>query len=90
MLREAPRSEHLGQVIAPDHVGPGPQDQQLGRALRSDGAAEADDLAHLHLHSIMFSIDSVTKETLKKIRGIDKLEKIESAVFRMMKVRGAT
>jgi MoaA/NifB/PqqE/SkfB family radical SAM enzyme len=42
----------------------------------------------IQLDSIMFSIDAVTPETLKKIRGIDKLQKIESAVFRMMKVRG--
>jgi len=42
----------------------------------------------IKLDSIMFSIDAVTKETLKAIRGIDKLQKIESAVFRMMKVRG--
>jgi MoaA/NifB/PqqE/SkfB family radical SAM enzyme len=42
----------------------------------------------LRLDSIMFSIDAVTPQTLKKIRGIDKLQKIESAVFRMMKIRG--
>jgi MoaA/NifB/PqqE/SkfB family radical SAM enzyme len=42
----------------------------------------------IKVDSIMFSLDAVTKATLKKIRGIDKLEKIESAVFRMMKVRG--
>jgi hypothetical protein len=35
----------------------------------------------------MFSIDAVTKETLAKVRSVDKLEKIESAVFRLMKAR---
>ena len=38
--------------------------------------------------SVMFSIDSVTRQTLRKIRGIDKLEKIETAVFRLLKMRG--
>ena len=38
--------------------------------------------------SIMFSLDATTRQTLRKVRGIDKLEKIESAVFRLMKARG--
>ncbi len=38
--------------------------------------------------SVMFSIDAVTRKTLRKIRGIDKLENLESAVFRLMKMRG--
>ena len=38
--------------------------------------------------SISFSIDSVTRDTLEKIRGVDKLEKIEAAVFRMLAARG--
>jgi MoaA/NifB/PqqE/SkfB family radical SAM enzyme len=61
-------------------------------AMNTNGLTLTEDTAKffvdIKLHSIMFSIDAVTKETLKKIRGIDKLEKIESAVFRMMKVRG--
>lgn len=40
------------------------------------------------LDSVFFSIDAVTKGTLKKIRGIDKLEKIEAAVHRMLAIRG--
>ena len=36
----------------------------------------------------MFSLDSTTPETLKKVRGVDKLAKIEAAVFRMLRVRG--
>ena len=30
----------------------------------------------------------MTKQTLKKVRGVSKLEKIEAAVFRLMKARG--
>ena len=51
-----------------------------------------DDLARfmveIELDSISFSIDFVTRETLEKIRGVDKLEKIEAAVFRMLAARG--
>lgn len=61
-------------------------------AMNTNGLTLTEDTAKffvdIQLDSIMFSIDAVTKETLKKIRGIDKLQKIESAVFRMMKVRG--
>jgi MoaA/NifB/PqqE/SkfB family radical SAM enzyme len=61
-------------------------------AMNTNGLTLTEDLARffvdIKVDSIMFSIDAVTRETLKKIRGIDKLEKIESAVFRMMKVRG--
>lgn len=42
----------------------------------------------INLDSIFFSIDAVTKETLAKIRGIDKLEKIKDAVFMMLASRG--
>lgn len=38
--------------------------------------------------SVMFSIDAVSRGTLRKIRGIDKIEKIETAVFRLLKMRG--
>lgn len=38
--------------------------------------------------SVMFSIDAVTRPTLRKIRGIDKVEKLETAVFRLLKMRG--
>lgn len=42
----------------------------------------------LPVESVMFSIDAVTKGTLMKVRTTDKLERIESAVFRLMKARG--
>ena len=37
----------------------------------------------------MFSVDAVTPETLKKVRGIDKLEKIENNVINLVKIRGS-
>ena len=32
------------------------------------------------IESVMFSVDAVTPKTLKNVRGIDKLEKIENNV----------
>ncbi len=40
------------------------------------------------LDSIAFSVDATTPETLLKVRGIDKLKKIHSAVELMLQVRG--
>ncbi len=61
-------------------------------AMNTNGLTLTDDLAKffvdIKVNAVLFSIDSVTKETLKKIRGIDKLEKVEAAVFRLMKIRG--
>jgi MoaA/NifB/PqqE/SkfB family radical SAM enzyme len=62
-------------------------------AFNTNGLTLDDDLARfmveIELDSISFSIDSVTRETLQKIRGVDKLEKIEAAVFRMLAARGS-
>jgi MoaA/NifB/PqqE/SkfB family radical SAM enzyme len=61
-------------------------------AMNTNGLTLDDALARfmvdIRLDSISFSIDAVTRETLQKIRGIDKLEKIEAAVFRMLGARG--
>ncbi|MEP0338256.1 MAG: radical SAM protein [Alphaproteobacteria bacterium] len=61
-------------------------------ALNTNGLALTKDIANflieMKIEAIFFSIDSVTKETLKKIRGIDNLEKIERAVYRMLELRG--
>lgn len=61
-------------------------------AMNTNGLTLTDDLADFfvieEVDSVMFSIDATTRETLKKIRGIHKLEKIENAVFRMLKARG--
>ena len=60
--------------------------------LNTNGLTLTDSLAEffceIKLDSIMFSIDSTTPETLKKVRGVDKLDKIEDAVRRMLKIRG--
>jgi MoaA/NifB/PqqE/SkfB family radical SAM enzyme len=61
-------------------------------ALNTNGLTLTDEIAaffiEIGIDSVFFSIDAVTKETLKKVRGIDKLEKLEAAVFRMLKARG--
>ena len=60
-------------------------------AFNTNGLTLDDDIAkfmvEIELNSISFSIDALTRETLKKIRGIDKLKKIEAAVFRMLAAR---
>ncbi len=48
----------------------------------------AEFLVSIQIDSVLISNDATTKATLKKIRGVDKLEKIESAVFRMIRARG--
>jgi len=61
-------------------------------AMNTNGLTLREDLARFFVEqevdAVMFSIDAATPETLKKIRGINKLAKIESAVFRMLSVRG--
>ena len=61
-------------------------------AMNTNGLALTEDMAKYlvdqKIDSIMFSIDAVTPDTLKKIRGIRKLARIEQAVFLMLKVRG--
>jgi len=61
-------------------------------ALNTNGLTLTESIARffcdIEVDSVMFSIDATTKETLKKVRSVDKLEKIESAVFRLMKARG--
>lgn len=60
-------------------------------AINTNGLTISDDLAKFiieNVDSISVSIDSVTPETLQKIRGIDKLDKIEAAVHRLLEARG--
>jgi MoaA/NifB/PqqE/SkfB family radical SAM enzyme len=61
-------------------------------AMNTNGLTLTEGLAQffceIEVDSIMFSLDSTTPDTLKKVRGIDKLAKIEAAVFRMLRVRG--
>lgn len=68
------------------------KERNMSVALNTNGLTLTDDLAAFFvaggIDSIFFSIDATTPETLKKIRGINKLKKIESAVSRMLKARG--
>ena len=61
-------------------------------AMNTNGLLLDEDMAQFmvdhKVDSVMISIDAVTPDTLKKIRGIRKIERIERAVFRMLKVRG--
>ncbi len=61
-------------------------------AINTNGLLLTDEMAQFivdtKIDSISISIDSVTKETLLKVRGVDKLSKIEKAVHRMLAVRG--
>ena len=61
-------------------------------AMNTNGLTLDEDLAKFFVEqkvdSVMFSLDAVSRETLKKVRGIHKLERIERAVFRMLKARG--
>ena len=64
----------------------------MALALNTNGLTLTESIAEffceIEVDSVMFSLDSVTPETLKKVRGVNKLAKIEAAVFRLMKVRG--
>jgi MoaA/NifB/PqqE/SkfB family radical SAM enzyme len=60
-------------------------------ALNTNGLTLREDLARffveIKLDSIFFSIDSTTPETLRKVRGVDKLDKIKRNVEMMLRVR---
>lgn len=64
----------------------------LAVALNTNGLALTETMAQFfvetHIDAVMVSVDAVTPETLKKIRGIANLERIEAAVFRLLKARG--
>ncbi|HTI85268.1 MAG TPA: radical SAM protein [Alphaproteobacteria bacterium] len=64
----------------------------MSLALNTNGLTLTESIAEffceIEVDSVMFSIDAVTPQTLKKVRSVDKLAKVESAVFRLMKVRG--
>jgi len=61
-------------------------------AMNTNGLTLTDELANFFVDvgvdSVFFSLEGVTRETLNTIRGINKIEKIESAIFRLMRVRG--
>jgi MoaA/NifB/PqqE/SkfB family radical SAM enzyme len=61
-------------------------------ALNTNGLTMTQDMADLlvsaQVDSVSFSIDAVTPQTLKKIRGVDSLERIEAGIFRLLAARG--
>lgn len=61
-------------------------------AMNTNGLTLTEELARffvdVKLDSIFFSLDSTTPETLKKVRGIDKLDKIKRNLMMMLRVRG--
>jgi MoaA/NifB/PqqE/SkfB family radical SAM enzyme len=61
-------------------------------AMNTNGLTLTDQMAEmfctLPVDAVMFSIDAISPEALMKVRGIDKLAKIEAAVARLMRVRG--
>lgn len=61
-------------------------------AMNTNGLALTEKIAEFFceqkVDSVMFSLDSATPGTLKKVRGVDKLAKIEAAVFRLLRIRG--
>src|SRR5260370_14423518 len=60
-------------------------------AMNTNGLTLSEDTAkffcEIGVDSVMFSLDSTTPETLMKVRGVDKLAKIEAAVFRLLRIR---
>jgi radical SAM protein with 4Fe4S-binding SPASM domain len=61
-------------------------------AMNTNGLTLREPLARFmvehEVDAVSFSIDAVTKETLEKVRGIDKLDKLHEAVALMLRVRG--
>lgn len=62
--------------------------RDLPVVVNTNGLTLTDDIARfwvgIKVDSVMFSIDATSNETLKKVRGVAKLEKIEKAVYRLM------
>lgn len=68
------------------------KERGMAVAMNSNGLTLTDAMARFfvenRIDAIFFSVDAVTSETLEKVRGIDKLEKVENAVHRMLRIRG--
>jgi len=66
--------------------------RKLPVVMNTNGLTLRDWICNLYIEeevdSVMFSIDAVTPETLKVVRGVDRLEKIERNVLRLMELRG--
>jgi radical SAM protein with 4Fe4S-binding SPASM domain len=68
------------------------KERGIAVALNTNGLLLTEEIAQffvdIKLDSLFISIDATSQETLKKVRGVDKLEQIQEAVFRMLRVRG--
>jgi radical SAM protein with 4Fe4S-binding SPASM domain len=68
------------------------KDRGLHTFINTNGLLLTEELAQffvsIQLHTVFVSVDAITNKTLKKVRGIDDLEKIREAVFRMLRARG--
>lgn len=64
----------------------------LPMALNTNGLTLTEETARLlvetGVEAVMVSVDALTPETLRKVRGIDRLDKIEAAVRRLLAARG--
>src|SRR3974390_350413 len=60
-------------------------------AINTNGLTLNDQIAEFlvaeRVDSVFFSLEGVTRDALKKVRGIDKIEKIEAAIFRLLAAR---
>jgi radical SAM protein with 4Fe4S-binding SPASM domain len=67
------------------------KDRGIAVSMNTNGLILREELARffvgIKLDSIFFSLDSTTPETLKKVRGVDKLEKIKNNLKMMLRVR---
>lgn len=67
------------------------KDRGIAVALNTNGLTLREDLARffveIKLDSVFFSLDAMTPETLKKVRGIDKLTKIENNLMMLLRIR---
>ncbi len=61
-------------------------------AFNTNGLTLNDELAKFlveaKVDSVFFSLEGVSREALKKIRGVEKIETIEAAIFRLLAARG--
>jgi radical SAM protein with 4Fe4S-binding SPASM domain len=68
------------------------KDRGMAVSIDTNGLLMREDLAtflvQIEFDGVCVSIDSTTKETLQKVRGIDKLDKIHSAVDILLAARG--
>ena len=67
------------------------KDRGLYIFINTNGLLLTEELAQsfvsMQIHTIFISIDAITGETLRKVRGIDDLKRIQESVFRMLHAR---